>query len=657
MPANFSIKYSSCYYACRSYAFVCEYEELLDKISKNSIPFPKNNNHLYLDSFIKEYFNNHEYSLSKNVVQFDYANDEDKSVILDKCKKADFSIFLLDSSTLADVFKKEQLYKNAQKAVISVLNVFLESKQLFYGLAQMSEQNFENIITTYHNQFSLFKSFDDTIMLAGKERNFHYIYNSFISFLSIIKNNTVYLTKDKSNVLDKYETISKEIKKVTDLFYAMGVMCGDCYVVAFVSSLGALNVAVVNEEEDKLLLPTEPYDSENANELVKCAIEESEKICSRINRIPRSFSFLNLNEYLGFENFYPIIENVSPLLDPHAIIHETNDIIDKTNTYKAIYLKILCNDTNRNKKDESPMIFYDYLSLLVAFQHRFDQYTLWTYLNNKDPYASEFKNVIVDHIHKATEHLYFDDSMALLSVIDQQVNSTRLASLNKDILDVLPKASHQVRVYSFWDFMYSCSALSFGSLSLLIDNLMIKHVKEIVINTHFKPSINKKLIRLAYMNSRIHAMIGYASFNAKQDSQPIIDAIFSEIGLLRIEKYLKDSTEVNWKSGELINTQTYHRYGLIFSISSLLITLFAFGWVSRIDDVEKSEFSFEELFKGIFTTPKVLVVLGIIMIPAVGWVILNILDLHYIKCKLRNVPATCGFTRKMRTVKQKTYCK
>lgn len=627
--------------------YTCFYSTLLTKLASCSDEFPKELSSLYLDDFVKRFFNDDEISCSKKVSKYLFKNN-DKKKSLAQCKKSPYSVFYLKNKPFLNYRDDSTIFEKIKKQLIKAADL-LEKETDLIALTNMDFNCKE-----WRTHISKSSKFQD--LIDGEKNNI----GEFRKYISKIKEKVVYLNDNDEHTIDlrnSYNKISETVRSSFDFLDFFQSFKSRDRILAFVSSAGTINICFVKESFRTVELSNKVYNPDSQNDLIEKTIDCSEQICSITNKIPKFFSFLNLNRILGFKMSNPVYDNPSTLFDIQNSITQSNKINNKSNSYKAIYLKVLCNDDRMGTANHAPMIFYDYLSLLIAFQHRYDQYSIWKYMNRNKYFKDEMKKCIVDYAQRTTEHLYYDDSLVLLSVIDQETNSRLLTQYNQNLIQKLPKASHQVRIYSFWKFLYACSALTYGSSSLCINNIMSTHVMDVVNKTRIKPFLNHKLINLAYIYTKIDSLANHTTFNAKRDSQNIVDGIFENIGLIRIEEYLKHNTDINWKAGELINTQTYHRYGLIFSVASLLITIISFGMIAYIRiDCERDGKNLEELLTRIFSyakSPKVLLVVLVILIPIIVWFLKNVFDCIYIAIYSRNIPKLCHFTRRYATKKQK----
>lgn len=647
---SYDVKFDYCLFSCRTYVYLCNYEQLLKKLALKAIKHDEKRTGVFLEKFSEKFFKEDEFSMAKRIYHYEPSKkcESINTKSLSKCKNSDYSLFWLDTKNICDIFKDKKLLVQVKD---DLHNLVMSLNDNSRRLPKITTKNYKKIINSCI-------AFVDSSEFVGKGVVSHI--TSLKPIFKELKEKAVYYYRNKESSYYIFENLYKTFKRLKDLCDVYCVLKKVPLLAAFVSSMGAVTFCLVNEEKDFAKFPKEPFDSKKNNILVHNAIEASKSICGKVNQLAKCFSYLNINEYLGFKNYYPILEKRSYYFgcnDKNEFYNNffkkiDDNIVNKTNAFKAVYLRFLSNNENRVEGDINPILFFDYLSLLVAYQHKYDPYTLWSIFDSKGDCKKE-SNGIIDYLNKTTEHLYYDDSFALLSVIDQVVNTERLTALSLRTSSDLVFSSHQIRIYSFWNFLCVCSSLSFGSSSLLIDNLVSSKITVDINKKPFKPRIICKVINLAYLNSRVHSITNHSNYNAKEITNIISDTIFDNIGLTRIETYLSNSIETNWRSGELINTQTYQRYGLYLSLASIFITILSYAWVSRVHDVGSSSFFPKDLFSDICNTPKVLLVFLVPCVIAVFFFVLNVIETLLINYKLKHIAYISGYKKKDRKCKKR----
>lgn len=627
-------------FASRSFAYTCWNTDLLKRLSKHCKPINQAEGSVLAQKFINSFLSLDELPISKQIFRFDYEKNKasDKEV-WNISKNNEFVLFLLDEAEIIENLSNEKYQNNARKQIKGVLTTIKNNANKISNLIRKNDKQLNQIID------SILDYIDTTEFNKLKKR-----FKDLCYQLSPLKTITNSIGDN-----DSFSTIDSILKKMNEIEKFLDVrdyFTDKIKVFALVSKTGAINISLVTYSHLKASLSNKIYNPNDSNQLISEAITNSEKIISSINRLPKIISFLNLNAFLGFNNKCFIFDYPNTIIDSNINGDEykkTNIFLklsNKTSTHKAVFLKTNIDTKNLTKKDDSPMVYYDYLSLLVAFHKNYDPNTLWEYVSefgkNSTSYIDSFKNSFEDLLNKPTEHLFFDDCMATLSAIDETININKINSkLTNPILK--EKESHQIRLYSIWDFEYICNALAYSSICILIDSIFIDYIKKVVVKTSFKPFLNLKQSILARIFSRIDSNFNHTSFSLKVDSNKIIDSVFENTGLIRIEKALNETADINWRSGNLLNTQVYQRYGILFSIIGISITVFAFGLISLVDTSKTSESTYLELFNDIFTnSPKIPVVLTIIAVPIFIWLVWALVEMFIIKFCFKNISKLDG---------------
>lgn len=621
-------------FATRSYLYVCRYHTILKKLSDKSININSRSSTILTDEFLKSFLDSCHLPYSQEIKRFEYVKNRKGKFVrpnICKLKKNGFVLFLLNNNVVKEQIKSPETLSNIKKT--------------FFGLLEFVQKNIDDIAIENYINKSFLNIETNRLLKLKNDSTFIFTNDVFASYYSIFSPLKESLTRTFENkeFAFKTEKLFKEANRIRDYFDACDVFDGGVRILALVTKTGILNISLISNKDLISELPNKTYDPNNCNHLIEEAILKSREVQQLNNRIPKILSFINLNKFLGFADCFPIYDNPSTIAYPNLSSIEDRKISNKLSTNKGLYLKFTVDKDKLNNNDKSPMIYFDYFTLLVAFQHSYDPYTLWEYIKDSENDGinySLYKNKICDYLKKPTEHMYFDDSLVTISVIDESVNTNMINNYLENTDSDIKKynVSHQVRIYSFWDFIFVCNALSFGSVSLLINNIFIDYIKKKISKTVFKPFLNLKLARLSMIFAKIDANHNHTSFSSKEDSNLITDKVFHLIGLNRSEKYLNESTDINWRSGNLISSQTYQRYGIMFTLMSLFALVFSYGIVAYVDTKGETKGDYVLLFSDIFKqSPKIPVILTIIAVPFVLWCALQIVDTIIIKFFTDNV--------------------
>lgn len=628
--------------ATRPSIYIGNYKDIVKAISTHAISFEK-------DSNKKIYENIYEY-LINTLFQEDEIAFNDKVTKycgnLQDCLSSNRSLFLLDENSTviktwfeADKLKKSlsqeienciTLIKDFDKSHKSSRNIFREKKlDRFYGIycSKYSDKTLMKIAIELKNEFKRVR-FMLTCYFKNKYRDVDY---------------------------DLFGKISKNIKAIDDLLDICGsfhilktkkgnkVEKGNLKILVYIVNNGTLNVVLVNSLLVKSEWPNNEYDSSSDNKLIEEASTVSNLIENELNALIKVFNCINLNKivplYRKKKNIIGLPYDVSlkTINEENAVDILTRQIYKNNNTQKAIYMRLTYNHNDIFVKDSSAMHYFDYLSLLVAYSHDFDKYTLWEFTNDEKVY-DEYRNKIVDIAASKNKHIYYDDSLFTYSVADQ---ASRFIDFNHLIGNDKPNfrymQSHQHRLYSLWEFSSLCNAIIFGSSSMLLQMLLMKYIRR-VSNTNFALSMIKMQQFTSNMYTRINVDINHLCFNPKGRNFPLNNIVFDKIGLIDAEEKSKNVFSVSWQHANLNNVQFFQKLSLFLSITSIVISIFAFAWVSatfiseQIDS--KDGYDWQLLFEHVAGSSKFWFIL---LLSVILFLILAICDtlmdfVHYKNC-------------------------
>lgn len=408
--------------------------------------------------------------------------------------------------------------------------------------------------------------------------------------------------------------------------------------IAVVSKLGLISFSFVADYGSKSSI-LKVFNLDNTTSVVNKAIEISSIICSRLNKMPKLFSFIDFNMLLGFDSIV-IADNLiknDQVDNNNCRLYEIESnsrerigkYMDSFSANKAIHLRFIADDDYW--QNINLMFFYDYVSLLSAYNYSLDYYYLWNIVSNNTE-ELEYEDLIKDYISKPTEHMYIDGNTVLISTINPVVPHSNLASKYNLDQKCYSTSSHQSRIYSFWRFANVCNALTFASMTMmaycLLDSVSINSIKHL----KFKLIMVYKYHSFCYYSSLVESNFNAGFYNYKNDNSVVTIPIFDSFGINRLLNARKERNDVLWQSANLSNTQLYNRYGLIISLVSLLITIISYGLVSAVFKGSQTVENPFDFFKIVFETPKFYFILLIACIPLFIWICLNAVGI-IIACK------------------------
>ena len=181
---------------------------------------------------------------------------------------------------------------------------------------------------------------------------------------------------------------------------------------------------------------------------------------------------------------------------------------------------------------------------------------------------------------------------------------------------------------------------------MIINTLLINYIKTKIGNNKWKQVIHIKQARLGRVVTRIVSQYNHSFLNIKVDSKQISIAVFEEMGLIDIEKQLNETTDVVWRSANLMSSQNYSRFGFLLTFVSLFITVISYGLISKVD-FENTSDNYAGLMHDIFKeAPKIPVVLTFASIPFIIYTIWVIIDRIFSQMQQRSLTKLNGFKPK-----------
>ncbi|MDR0934817.1 MAG: hypothetical protein LBM03_00735 [Erysipelotrichaceae bacterium] len=627
-------KLDLCFQVNKSFFYDCEYKFLLKKLSEKALPFEFDSKYYFINSFLKQMFSASETSLSKSFVKYSTLENKKRDV-LKKCKKSNFSVFHIECiDFMKNEFSPTKIYgtiKNQTKEIIEKLR----SKKFFdYFYWSYRKSNYvikdvgandkplekEEFKEWLNSVLSNSYTYDDNIRAFFYVKNIvhntikKYSKTFLFEYLKELKSGDPLASDDYHTINNIKDEICKRVHKVDDLLDVVRLL--NNYVISFVitaSKFGAINVSAIAQAKKENEKDKDISEIAISNDDIK-PLEQKGKIISGImNSFSKIFSFLDLNLFLGFHKQKYIFMDVYNQSLKRVDNYKNKKVVNKFPVHKSIFLSIIpdCNDAESIKIAGKS---YNYLSLLIAFQHTYRSELIREFFHGK-PELDYMKYKIIDVLKKEDEHLYFDDNLSLISTID----------LNND--------SHRASIYSFWDFMYVCDSLIFSSVSKAITSIFNSYAlnKSSGCCSGFRPIANKTQIRLSSIASQIESILDYRCYSAKIDSIDIANFIFKSTGLIDMQENVRKTFEMRWENANLINNQKYSRLSLIFSASALLMTIISVGFISTVflSDHTTCNNLCSILFhneNGVFNSVKFWLFTAIFLIAIGTWFTINLVE-------------------------------
>ena len=605
------------YFATKSFPFKCSYHTMIDKTWKisedNNQEYPSK----YIEEVVKGFFGSDEVSFSKTVCK---KGESSKWSMYN----ANYSVFVIEYQNLRRVF--ETLIFDIRARLFACGGIVSELKTLAKLLRQSLFKSNNDIF--WHGFLS---EVEETIQKCESwDKNNYYECVDFLMHRNKKWKHQISYHADKiqSKINNNLKQFDMKIHEL-DGYYSCKSIFKEATLscIAIISKNGILSISFVADFAKKGRT-LEIYDLNDVDCVIKEANRISTTICSRINNLPKLFTFIDLNKLFGFKRMEIIDGLVSNFAENDTFNkmekyefqdrEKTRKYLNGFSTKKCSHLRFIADDDYW--KNKNLMYFYDYVSLLSAFNYSFDSYYLWNVVKNNSD-ELECDHPIKDYIGKPTEHMYIDGATVLISTINPVVPHSLITN-ESDIH--LPTSSHQSRFYSFWRFKSICNALVYSNFVVmgyhLLDSVMNNYAKYLPI----KIIMVYKYHSYVSMASTIESNLNIGFFSAKNDNSIVIEPVFSCFGIDRISRASKERNDAIWQSANISNTQLYNRYGFLFSSISLLITLVSYGLVSAIFvDYQYVKYPID-FFSIVFDTPKFYFILLIASLPLVIWILLQI---------------------------------
>lgn len=614
------------YFATRSVACIKEYSKAIDDIEKYSDPLLDEDNNPYeplISYFTNHFFKTDEVSVGKKIFRFNGFNK-------DHCKKGNGTIFLLKTvNALKDdpftsVFKEENIIKDLKSNIAKYIdrfeNIMINNQKLLKDLDIDYSKMKENINNSTYN------------------RIINYGYRIISDFKKARFSITNYYAKTsiKDSNLEDFDKLGEIISFINDLCDVYNIISRKdrhFRILLFLNKLGTINIVLLDSSCFVSKWENEGYSDVYDNRLVDEAFNASLKIEKKSHELSKLFNLIDLNKLITPEDDNNCVLGLPYTIKKDKNNNKVNDlfkqIYENNNLSKAIYLRLTYNHKDIIDGDESAMIYFDFLSLLVGHSHSYDKYTLWEYANHNQPITNEYKSKIEDMASSRTSHLFYDDSLFVYSIMDQSPRFEKFNHLTNREGDYKNLQSHKHRLYSLWEFSSICDALIYGSSSGFIHSLLIRQVEK-ESNKQSKASILSSQHRLSRVYSIINLKMNHLVYNPKGRNFELIDNVFKKIGLIDVEERAKSTFDANWQYANLNNGRLYQRIGLYFSIASFAISIIAFAWAGAtfIDysTQRKKGYGWNNLFLDLFKAHKFHFILIVALIPILVFAFLSIRD-------------------------------
>lgn len=627
-----SITISQTYFANRTFATKLSYKKAVGLLCKISDKEKPDTNSKYINDIVEKFFDKNEFSFSKKAKSYFDCTEKE-------LRKSDYAIFSIAHDNLKREF--DSFVCNPISRLFGTGGILPELKKIRKEIDHCI--NFKDIDPELTFWQQLYRDIDDVISQSLNCTRSDY--NSCVDYYKLVRERNARWKNDLSlhpkfanaRIINKFSDFDKCLHDLEDYLTVKNIFASSlvkCIIV--VSKTGFISTSFVVEYVGMGGLIT--VDSlQSVNDVVTEGIKKAEIINSRINSVPKLFSYIDFNHLLGLKSLL-IIDNLAKDYNTHEeknlLSESEKDIRNKSivfnnhfPTYKCTHLRFAVDEIEKASK--LPMFFYDYVSLLTAHNYSFDSLYLWNVVNKND-WELEKNDNITDYIGKPTEHMYIDDSSVLISVINPIVPNTILKDLSTV---VLPSSSHQLRIYSLWRYMNACNALAFGGMAVLSSHLL-----DAVSVNYFSNYYNKtKMVYLyhkySYLSSYVCSQFDIRHFHAKTSNMTVANYIFSKMNIDNLITARRQRTDELWRNANLSNTQLYNRYGLVLSITSLLIAILSYGLVSAVFGGEQKVERAIDFFNVVFSTPKFYFILMIASIPITMWIIVNVVLTIYRKTR------------------------
>ena len=613
-------------FAARSMPYIDDYKNVVDRFAQYSDPIDDSKDSPYsslMTYFVHHFFKSDEISIDKKACRFDGLN-------IEECKNSLASVFLLKKN-----FSIKEKDKNGQvtetkifdkNTIISNLKTMID---FYIKKAKEIKNKYNEVYKDLKTNYEETKSIDDSFV---------------VRYASIINNDfkeerfrlTNFFEKVTFNgdELENFDELSKIISDINDLCDAYKIIADNRFrVLVFLNKLGTISIVLIDYISFVSKWENSGYNCKTDNKLVEEAFKSSLKIENRNHSLSKIFNFINLNKIAGTVNGVNCILGL-PFDQIRKENSETQNNILKqvhhnNNTAKAIFLRLTYNHKDIIAEDDSAMIYFDYLSLLVGHSHSYDKYTLWEYANHEESIFEEYKDKIEDMSSSRTSHIFYDDSLFTYSIVDQSPRFEQFNYLTNRVADYKNLQSHKHRLYSLWEFSSLCDSLIFGSSSMLIHSLLIWRLEK-----ESKSASKLKTLSSQHRLSRVYAemnlKLNHLVFNAKSRNFKLVNTVFEKIGLIDVEDKAKTIFDSNWQFANLNNNRFYERIKFYFTLASFFISLIAFAWAGAVffdcKTSKRGGYDWDNLFGDLFNAHKFHFILVIAAIPLIVLAVLSIHD-------------------------------
>lgn len=548
------------YYYTKSFSYNEKYKQVIELFSQ--ISNKSDNGDTYLtDKFLRDFFDQKEFATGYSI----YKHDCSKNI--KEANNSNFAIF-----NITDKIKEQTAINNNYDSYYKLYNSLLNI------IRKYCTENNNKTSNELQPLLELLEKRDGKKIPLHDIADFHRKIGKYIAALK--SNNYFYNNVLQKDSMNSFNQISTKFEEMENIVNADIIMKNDTQILALISKFGVINICCVSTKkgitiEFKNNLENKKWENQVILKSINCA----KSITSYMNNIPKFLQIFDLNKLLNAKRKIVFDYNTLKSMENNDIESITKQIPG----LKAIYLRFVLPPQNCIKKDDiTAMMLYDYISILVAKEHSYDSLTLWNYINNKP--VEELKNVIFDCLKNTNKHLYYDDNLFTISVINPLISSNNLAyllnsndpsvSVEKS-KNIIPQVSHQARIYAYYQYIHICNTITFASISHTIKLLFNNYCRKKVLFTNIKER------NLSYLSTEIENSLMNIFLTLKSHGL-VSEFIFEHTNIKNLKDDFASLNTFSWRRSELLSTKKTYWLSTSFTIINLIITILGFGMISKI---------------------------------------------------------------------------
>ena len=628
------LKIEPIYFCTRSFIYTCSFKKMIKHCTVSAEDLGCNSN-LLIDCFLNKYFNE-EISAGNQIHKY---HKEDK---IEDLYKNQFILFQFNIARI-NAYSKNFKHKFLKLHINKVFNLFDFIIKDFKKYP--ANKTYKNLVVDIKELKQFYETktskLDDATKFCKK------LHNKAEQWKEIVNRNSA---KSDNNIYKNLKSVLKIEKDIDALFDTNALNNDKTKILLLLSQSGVLTISVISCVKDYSISL-----SNNDKINKKLAIKNTASINSFMNKLPKLFSSVDFNHFLGFDNTKTIIyKNIFDKFEKDEETYQTLSHKDKEEylifknakqfkyvssmnkqikTLKCLYLNIYGKRINNNANLMKRYNFYNYLSLLLGIGHSYDPDSI---LKFDDKKAEEF-----DLLKQCTQHLYFDDGQFTYTVINPSDQADELKNELNLRKHLMKNTSHKNRIYSFWDFQYICECGTYAVFLSYIKILYVEYNRQ-----HGNKRKKQKLI--SFLSSEIERNFSPIFYYFKNNNS-LTKIVLEKLNVDNISEDLENINKFSWREANFSNARTNYYVNIGLTTASLVITLLGFGMISKIfidgyaidynNFYNKPPRSAEGLLYDIFTTPK------FYLISAVTVFIILLIYAWYkikyfiIKCKAKNLVA------------------